>query len=252
VTARRHPSRRTPGSFRIPPSQLQPHVPPLQRSGVARDFPTWTHEVNARFVEMLVTAAKNPSVSVGLIAELRQEWLSLGAAARTRMARLPYLLLDMRFRDGPWWQSARTGPRTRSRAARDDFPREAAINLARALLLLVWNGLRLNPDGACVLYGIGAPVARIIVGLRLDALDELARKHFRQIRARWEDRPAVWRDLILAAQTEKSTAMRSCTLHALQLLAGELLETAGPAPGRLIKGSEDHATCAGPTDARRG
>lgn len=199
-------------------------LPTLQRSEATRPFWTLAYEVNSRYVEMLAHCARTAFVPEELTAELRPLWASLNPSMRSRLAQRPYLLADMRFRDEPWWLAARQARKSRPSASGDPFKRVAAIKLARSILILVWNGLRLDPAVASVLYGVSAPVSRIIIKFTLDDVEEIARRHCRQVRPRWEDRPAVWRELILAAQLEKP--MRACNLHALQLLTGDLIDSA--------------------------
>lgn len=204
----------------------------LQRSQPARAFGTLAYEVNARCLAMLAHDAPPAAGSADPVAQLRELSASVDAETRRRLAQVPYLLVDMRFRDERWWLAAREAPRARPAARGDLFPRVAAVRLARAVLMLVWNGLHSNPAAACVLYGISTPVARVILQLTLDDLDEIARKHFRQVTPRWEDRAEVWEDLVYAAQMEKSDLMRVCNLHALRLLTGEFLDAAEAArPG---------------------
>lgn len=222
--------------------------PTLQRIEPSPALRTLTYEVNARYLEML---ACNASAALGAgdpVAELRDLSASVDPETRSRLARVPYLLVDMRFRDERWWETARRAPRSRPGCSGDAFPRVAAVRLARAVLMLVWNGLRSNPAAACVLYGISTPVARVIIQLTLDDLDEIARRHFRQVKPRWEDRRAVWEDLILAAQAENSDPMRACNLHALRLLTGEFLEAADRETGMRLRGSRAEV----PSVARRG
>ena len=198
---------------------------------------------------MLARLAHDPS-SAETNSELRELWTLLDESALARLAQLPYLLADMRFRDERWWQSGRRSPATGLVLRVDPFPRSAAIALTRAVLILAWNGLRSNPEAACVLYGINVGVARFLVRLTLDEIDNISRKHFRVVRPRWEDRPAVWRELILAAQGGEPFPMRTCNLHALRLLTGEILESAatiGPYR-RPVRDSESREPSAGPTD----
>ena len=238
-----------PSGRKLPPRRAAT----LQRSEVTRPFHTWTYEVNARCLELLGHRAGSASPPMGLTAELRELEVLLDPVVRTRLAARPYLLVNMRFQDESWWQAARRAPKARASPHQDVFPRGAAIKLARAVLILAWNGLRSNPAPASVLYGISAPVARVIVHLTLDDIEEIARRHFRQVKPRWDDRPAVWQDLILAARAEKASPMSACNLHALQLLTGELLGTAGTAAATraTLKSPEPPVPFARPTDVAR-
>lgn len=46
------------------------------------------------------------------------------------------------------------------------------------------------------------------------------------IEGAWDDRPAVWRRLLPAAQSDDAKLLGAVNLHALQLLTGELLADA--------------------------
>jgi hypothetical protein len=89
--------------------------------------------------------------------------------------------------------------------------------------MLAWNSLRAQPATARILLGMAHPVADLIAGLRFDEIARVAHQRFRHVRPRWDDRPAVWRRLLLAAQSNDEKLMGEFNLHGLQLLAGELL-----------------------------
>jgi hypothetical protein len=81
-------------------------------------------------------------------------------------------------------------------------------------------------------------VADRIVRLKFEEIDRIAHKRFRHVRPRWDDRPALWRRLLLAAQSDDAKLLGAVNLHALQLLTGELLADGDrrgglPAPQRL-------------------
>jgi hypothetical protein len=209
----------------LPPTAYaltQPSV--LQRSVIEHSVRRCT-EVNERCIEMLVHAARHERQTFALVAELRDLFALTTPAARRRVAERTFLLVDMNFRDPEWWNAVRRRPTDPQRNPpwRGSFPRLPAIHLVRATLLLAWNGLRADPATACVLFGMTPTVAGTLTRLTLNEIDGIAQKHFRHIRARWDDRPAVWRKLLLAAQTDELRPMGELNLHALQLLAGELL-----------------------------
>jgi hypothetical protein len=186
------------------------------------------YEVNLRCIEMLVNAARTEQEgSFALVTELREVLKSLDPAMRERSARCTLCLVDMELGNSNWWHMARRRPSQPIRTSpwRGSFPRPSAIQLARALLLLAWNNLRTDPATAQALLGMTAPVAETIASLRIDELDPIAQARFRHMRPRWDDRPATWRRLILAAQTADAGLLHEFILHALQLLTGELLPT---------------------------
>jgi hypothetical protein len=73
-----------------------------------------------------------------------------------------------------------------------------------------------------------AEVGDLIASLRFDQIDRIAEKRLRFVRPRWDDRPAVWRRLLLAARADDQKLMGEFNVHALQLLAGELMAPSPP------------------------
>jgi hypothetical protein len=183
-------------------------------------------EVNAQCLQLLIDAARHSTVGKqGFVGELAASLHSLNAAARAGAARFPFLLADCRFRDLAWWQrianhptSAGSGPTWLT-----PFPRSAAVKLARSTLILAWHTVRTNLDAAVVLLGIAPSVAEVIATLQLQDLDRIAERQFRHVRPRWEDRPAVWRQLLVCARSGNVDTTHEFVLHALQLTAGTLL-----------------------------
>ena len=208
-----------------PPGPAQrPHSAP---AGSEADRPLFgSYEVNERCLEMLVNAARHEQDRpFALVSELRGLLKSLDPPMRQWAARLTFLLVDMEFANPDWWHAARNHPSQQMRTPlwRGCFPRPSAIQLARATLLVAWNGLRVDPVTARVLLGMAPGVSDVIAGLRFDEIERIAEKRFRHVRPRWDDRLTVWRRLLLAAQGNDEKLMSEFNLHALQLLAGELL-----------------------------
>jgi hypothetical protein len=188
-----------------------------------------SYEVNERCIEMLVNAARHEQgKSFALVSELRELLKSADPSIRQRAARRAFLLVDMEFGNADFWHVACSHPAQQLKTPlwRGSFPRGSAIRLAHATLMLAWNSLRTDPATARVLFGMAQSVSQLIAGLKFDEIDRIAHKRFRHVRPRWEDRPAVWRRLLLAAQSDDEKLMGAVNLHALQLLTGELL------PGR--------------------
>jgi hypothetical protein len=175
---------------------------------------------------MLVNAARDErSSTFALVANLRELFRSLDPAMRQRAARCTFLLSDLELGNPDWWHIAHNHPAQPIRTPlwRASFPRPSAIQLARATLLLAWNSLQVEPTIAQVLLGIATPVAAVIANMPFDEIDPIARTRFRHVGPRWDDRPAVWRQLLLAAQTGDDGLMMEFNQHALQLLTGEFL-----------------------------
>ena len=200
----------------------------LRRSDSGSPLPA-AREVNERCIDMLVHAARHERRSFELVAELREQFALTTPLTRRRVADRAFLLVDMHFRDHEWWDCAvhRPAVAMRNPPWHGSFPRLTGAHLVRATLIQAWNGLRTDPATACVLFGMVPAVAKIIAALRFDDIDRIAQKHFGHVRPRWDDRPAVWRKLLFAAQANEEDAMGDFNLHGLQLLTGELLAGSG-------------------------
>lgn len=199
----------------------------MPRSGEPGPLPGF-YEVNARCIEMLVNAARHDfGRNFALVAELRESLLRLDPQMRQRAAAHAFLLVDFEFGNFDWWRAAGTYGTSAARLPlwRGAFPRASAVQLAVATLMLAWNSVRSDPTSAQVLLGMTRPVSEVIAGFKFEDIDRIARKRFAYARPRWEDRPATWRRLVAAAQTPDPKAMGAFKLHAVQLIAGDLLPT---------------------------
>jgi hypothetical protein len=193
----------------------------------ARRSPTFEalHAVNERCIELLVQAARTERRSpVALVVPLRDVLRAMTPEMRTRAASRSLLLVDMEFAHPEWWRLARDYP---IRAAplpswRGAFPRPSALQLARLTLMLAWHAVRSDRTATCLL-GMAPEVADVIAALSLTEVDRLVERRFRHARPRWEDRPAVWRGLLLAAQRDDLRRARDFNLYALQLLTAEIV-----------------------------
>lgn len=145
-----------------------------------------------------------------------------------------FLLVDLEFGNSDWWRGACSAlaQQTRLPSWRGSFPRASGAQLARITLLLAWNSLRAARDLATarLLLGMTDEVGQLIANLKFDQIDRIAQKRSRFVRPRWDDRPAIWRRLLLAARTEDTRLMGEFNVHALQLLSGDLLGLTAP-PG---------------------
>jgi len=175
---------------------------------------------------MLISIARHERTrSFALVSELRELLESADRSMRQRAARVSFLLVDMEFGKPDFWHvvCSHPGQQLKTPLWRGSFPRGSAIQLAHATLMLAWNSLRIDPLTARILLGMAQPVAERIVCLKFEEIDRIAHKRFRHVRPRWDDRPAVWRRLLLAAQSNDVKSLGAVNLHALQLLTGELL-----------------------------
>lgn len=183
------------------------------------------HELNERCIDLLVQAARTERPEAfPIVIQLRGILQGLSPEIRTRAARKAFLLVDLEFTNETWWQMLRSHPIRPAPLPswRGSFPRGAAVPLARATLMFAWHSLRADRNAACLL-GMSPTVAMVIAGLSLTDIDRVVDRRFRYLRPRWEDRPAVWRQLLQAAQSTDIRRTRDVNLRGLQLLVGEML-----------------------------
>jgi len=104
--------------------------------------------------------------------------------------------------------------------------------------MLAWHTLRARPEDAALL-GVAPGVAQVIACLSLSDIDRIVERNFHHLRPRWEDRPGVWRALLLAAESEDFRKTRDFDLYSLQLITGDLW----PAGTRAPLDQESKAGC---------
>ena len=186
-------------------------------------------DINEQCLQMLVEAARtSQSSSEPFVRQLLSLIETLDAATLATAARFPFLLVDFGFRDSEWWNAIAGG---NDSAANDvvwlsPFPRATTTKLSRAILMLAWHTVRTDAETSVVLLGIAPAVARLLRSLRLQDIDRIAEQHFRRVRPRWEDRPGVWRQLLICAKSTEVEIAHDFVLHALQLTASTALPKA--------------------------
>jgi hypothetical protein len=213
-----------PGVFTSPPPNAAPAVA-LEVNGVRAQLLQSLREANERCIEMLVNAARTEAKDAfPLVNHLRSLLRELTPDIRVRAARVALLLVDMQLGNAAWWTQLQSHPNRPPplAPARGSFPRASAVPLGRAILMLAWHSVRSDPVGTCLL-GVSPEVARIIASFSLSELDRVIDRRFRHVRPRWEDRPAVWRALLLSAQVGDARRARAASLWAIQLMTGDLL-----------------------------
>ena len=181
-------------------------------------------EVNERCIELLVNAARSDArPPFSFVTSLREILRSSSPAIRRKAASRCYLLIDMELADPEWWRTVLQRPDRTPRSGRwaDGFPRRTAVPLARATLMLAWQGVRTDTDVACAVFGMHRKVAEVVNSMQLSDIDRISDRHFRCTKPRWADRPSIWRELLLSARAEKPAAARDVNLHALRLLAND-------------------------------
>ena len=197
-------------------------------------------EINEQCLHMLASAARQTRTPPdSFFHHLLSLIGPLDLAEVKSAARFPFLLVDFGFRDARWWHQVTSG---HGRSTKDfewlaPLPRATAMKLARATLTLAWHTVRTDAEASLVLLGITPEVAPMISALRLQDIDKVAERYFRRLRPRWEDRPAVWQQLLICAKSTEVDAAHEFVLHALQLTsAASLPQLESPQPDRRRTG----------------
>jgi hypothetical protein len=172
-------------------------------------------ELNAGILEVL--AAGN--------AGLQWQWRALGEVARVRLAQCPYLLADAGFADPRLWA---TLPRAGVHEAQPPEAGEAQrcvlpTPLLRRVLLYAWHLARVSPLGARMTLGMGERCLGVVAACRFADLEALAERRPPWIRARWAERPELWRAWLAAAALESPLELELMQLWGLQMIAADLV-----------------------------
>jgi len=223
-----------PEAEKRPPPQRVPDAPSTRRAPVRSEAeapaipllqPIW--ELNIRCLSLLAETAEGAlGDAFPLVRQIRESLIAMNPEIRNRAARKSFLLLDLEFSNLNWWQTVVSHP-SRSPplpAWRGRFPRASARALARATLSVVWHGLQADRYARCR-FGMLPAVAALLQSVSLTELERLAERRYQFLRPRWEDRPAVWRQLLESAATTDYRRAREFNIRGLQLLVGELLAT---------------------------
>jgi hypothetical protein len=212
-----------------PPPLTTPAVPWIDAKPMLGTVLQPLQEINERCLELLARAARGGRTGAfPFVLPLRDLLLQMTPKVRKRAAANGFLLVDLEFANALWWLSvtSRRGRCAPTPRGRGGFHRAAAVQLARATLMLAWHSLRADPRSACML-GISSEVGELIARCSLTELDRIAGRCFPHMRPRWEDRPGVWRQLLLSAQQPDLRRLRETNVRAVQLITGELIASLG-------------------------
>ena len=164
----------------------------------------------------------------GATAGLQWQWRALGEAARLRLARCPFLLVDAGH-TRPDLGGTLPGvgvhealPVSTLLAQRGPL----ATPLLRRVLLFAWHLARANRLAARIALGMSAPCADLVAACRFADLESLAERRPAWIRPRWDNRPEIWQAWLAAAAQESPRDLESLQLWGLQMLAAGVVTRA--------------------------
>ena len=152
-------------------------------------------------------------------------WRALSETARARLARCPFLLVDVGAAQPQLWSNL---PRLGVHEAQPVSVLLAqrgplATPLLRRVLLFAWHLARANRLAARITLGMSAPCAVLVAACRFADLEALAERRPAWIRPRWHDRPEVWQAWLGAAAEESPRGLENLQLWGLQMLAADVL-----------------------------
>jgi hypothetical protein len=180
-------------------------------------------ELNRQCIDLLVTAAAAETPELRLARQFQGPLRRLSLDARGRLAQQFYLLVDIRFTDHAWWRAALKHPTSAPLSAQAAFPKTPAIQIGRAAVLFLRHATELFGAEASF-FGAHPSVLQSLSNMSLNEVDRLIDRFFKEVRPRWENRPAVWQSLIQSASTSSLRAKRDVDLRGLQLLVSQILE----------------------------
>ncbi len=155
-------------------------------------------------------------------------WARASAATLNRAADCPMVLLDFNFQRAAWWRRViELSPLGESRPAKDAIlPPEAALPLARELVLEAWSAARSSSRLASLVFGMSPEVTTLIARLPAWDVDRIVVREVSALRVRWDTRPVFWKELFDAANREDDQSLIGVYLHCLELYGGELIASA--------------------------
>lgn len=166
---------------------------------------------------------------LGVGSTLGWRWRALGDEARVRLARCPFLLVDLGGAQPQRWSSlTRVGvheaqPVSALLAQRGPLP----TPLLRRVLLFAWHLARANRLAARITLGMGAPCAALVAACRFADLEALAESRPAWILPRWHDRTEIWQGWLAAAAEESPRGLENLQLWGMQMLAADVIGQRG-------------------------
>jgi hypothetical protein len=177
--------------------------------------------VNARGIQLLREIALNPRGAAGqeLLPQVRRElWERLDHRGVTRLAQIPVLLFDMKFRDEQWWRDAVTAETaTRRIDGSHGVPVDSIQELAREALMVAWLSARNDARVAALITGMSYSTAVLVAELTPADVSRVAVNGTKQLQLRWRRSESFWTTLLSAASDQDDHMLHLAKMHSLQL-----------------------------------
>jgi hypothetical protein len=176
------------------------------------------HQMNERCIDLLceLSIDHDPECDWPFLRSNRDLWSRLDAQSRKRLATFPYVLVDIRFGDGLWWQAIRSRSSTDwgKEVRGQGLPKPDFECLALEALMFAWQVVRENKRVAHVIFAMAPSVALSISALSMQQIRTVANQSAKELRFHWNDKPELWRELLIAARTADETALLALKHHA--------------------------------------
>ena len=178
-------------------------------------------DLNEMCLELMAQQAR-ASCGSALFTQVATLWSSLDGGGRRRAASCLYVLLDAGFAHAARWRMPAGGVgEALAHEYAPLFTVPAAAKVTQAVFTFAWHLARCQATAARLLLGVPAPCVQLLAQRTLRQVCDLAEAHPEWLRPRWQGRPEVWRDLLLAAAEGESRSLERARLRGQALLAAE-------------------------------
>lgn len=150
-------------------------------------------------------------------------WARMDARSCERAAMCPVLLLDCKFHDPRWWESAPQSSRRDEPAGRELIQIAGFDGLLREILFETWSLARLMPGALSFPFGVAPEVCAVISRLTAADLEYVLAEHAGVASPRWPRNRKFWDLLLSAAVTGNDEMLQRARLYSLQLLGRDFL-----------------------------
>ncbi len=181
--------------------------------------------LNERCLELLQYAASQDGADAPrVLTECREMWVGLDAAARQRLATLPFVIMDVEFKNEAWWRVARDGGEARSSPTEPGYglPRDVHVILVHELILFAWQVAGTDRTVAQLLFGMSASVAQIVAALNSQQVRAITTQADARLQLRWADDWVLWRDMLTAAAARDEGKLAEIQLQTKVRFCSEL------------------------------
>ena len=183
-------------------------------------------QLNLRCIGFLCDLVASDALGVpsSRVTENRECWLRLSSDARHRAAQMPFIIVDVEFRNEAWWRRVVDSNAAGAGPAINGIRREANAQLAQEVLMFAWQTARWDRAVARQLFGMASSVAEIIAVLTPHQVLDIASREHLSVRVRWAENVPFWKDFLMAAANSDDDRLADVHLYAKLLLCGELAD----------------------------